>query len=557
MTALHRLIAPLRDRRTPLALAFVLSGLPLGIAWFVLLVTGWSLGLGLAITLLGLPILIALGAACHGAAALERSLANALLGTDARRPAKRPVPRGILARLRAWVSDPAVWRAQAYMLLRFALGLPAAVAVVALASAGGGLAALPTYYWAGDADVVAGWDIDTLWEALLWVPVGLAILALAVPWLIRGIAAAWAPMARALLDGRPPEGAPPEPPPAPAAERSRWVGSARRGLAVHAAVTAGLALVLVAIWAATTFGGSFWPAWPLMALALLLGGHALVVLRRPGVPRGRRGLEIHAGLAALLNLFLIGVWLMSTPGDYFWPVWTIVALGAAVAIHAGLVLLGATEREGMAERIDVLTTTRSGAVDAQAAELRRIERDLHDGAQARLVALAMDLGMAREKLGADPKAAAALVAEAHEEAKRALVELRGLARGIHPAVLTDRGLEAALASLAGTNALRVDLETSIAERPPPAIEAAAYFVVAEALANAARHSAAERVRVRVARVDDRLLIEVADDGCGGADPAGEGLVGLRRRVEALDGRLSVGDGPDGGTIVRAELPCGS
>jgi signal transduction histidine kinase len=443
------------------------------------------------------------------------------------------------------------------MLLRFVLGLPAAVAVIAVAGAGGGLAALPLYYRAGDEEVAAVWEVDHLWEALLWSVVGLAILALAVPWLTRGIAAAWAPMARALLDGRPPADAPPDPPPAPAKEPFRPAGSARRGLAVHAAITAGLGLVLVAIWSATMLGEYFWPAWPLMALALLLGGHAVTILRRPGIPRARRGLEIHAGLAALLNLFLVGVWLMSTPGGYFWPVWTIVGLGAPVAIHAGLVLLGATEREGMAERIDVLTATRSGAVDAQAAELRRIERDLHDGAQARLVALAMDLGMAREKLGADPRAAEALVAEAHEEAKRALVELRDLARGIHPAVLTDRGLAAALASLAGTGAVAVDLETSIAERPPPAIEAAAYFVVAEALANAAKHSAAERVRVRVARVGDRLLIEVADDGRGGADPAGEGLLGLRRRVEALDGRLEVADGPDGGTIVRAELPCGS
>jgi signal transduction histidine kinase len=556
MTAL-RLLEPLRDRRTLLALAFVLSGLPLGIAWFVLLVTGWSVGLGLAITLLGLPILIALGAACHGAAALERTLANSLLGTGARRPAKRPVPRGILARLRDWVADPVVWRAQAYMLLRFVLGLPAAVAVLAVAGAGGALAALPFYYRTGDEEVVAVWDVDSLWEALLCAVVGLVILAVAVPWVTRGIAAAWAPLARGLLDGRPSAAAPPEPPPAPAAERRRPPGSARRGLAVHASITAGLALVLVAIWSATMLGEYFWPAWPLMALALLLAGHALVVSRRPGLPRGRRALEIHAGLAALVNLFLIGVWLMSTPGGYFWPVWTIVGLGAPVAIHAGLVLLGATEREEMADRIDVLTTTRSGAVDAQAAELRRIERDLHDGAQARLVALAMDLGMAREKLGADPGAAEALVAEAHEEAKRALVELRDLARGIHPAVLTDRGLEAALASLTGTGPVPVDLETSIPQRPPPAIEAAAYFVVAEALANAAKHSGAERVRVRVVGFDDRLLIEVADDGRGGADPAGEGLVGLRRRVEALDGRLGVGGGPDGGTIVRAELPCGS
>ncbi len=339
----------------------------------------------------------------------------------------------------------------------------------------------------------------------------------------------------------------PRPAPARAAAPAGPLSVTRRTLAVHASITAALALGLVAIWTATTPGDYFWPAWPLMALALLLAGHALVVLRRPGVPRNRRGLEIHAGLAGLVNLFLIGVWLMSTPGDYFWPVWTIVGLGAPVAVHAGLILLGATEREEMAERIDVLTTTRSGAVDAQAAELRRIERDLHDGAQARLVALAMDLGMAREKLGADPGAAEALVAEAHEEAKRALVELRDLARGIHPAVLTDRGLEAALSSLTGTSGLPVDLEVAIDRRPPPAIEAAAYFIVAESLANAAKHSGASRMRVRLERAGDLLRVEVADDGRGGADPAGEGLVGLRRRVEALDGRLSVGDGPDGGT----------
>jgi signal transduction histidine kinase len=221
------------------------------------------------------------------------------------------------------------------------------------------------------------------------------------------------------------------------------------------------------------------------------------------------------------------------------------------------ILLGPSRRDALQQRVNTLSRTRTSVVEAMLAERRRIERDLHDGVQQHLVHLAMSLGMAKDRIDTDPVGAKALVTEAHEEAKRTISDLRNTVRGIHPAVLTDRGLEAALASLTGTGPVPVDLETSIPQRPPPAIEAAAYFVVAEALANAAKHSGAERVRVRVVGFDDRLLIEVADDGRGGADPAGEGLVGLRRRVEALDGRLGVGGGPDGGTIVRAELPCGS
>jgi signal transduction histidine kinase len=235
----------------------------------------------------------------------------------------------------------------------------------------------------------------------------------------------------------------------------------------------------------------------------------------------------------------------------------LIAVAAAVGVHAALTFTRDPDRAELEERIEVLTSTRAGAVDAQAAELRRIERDLHDGAQARLVALAMDLGMAREKLADEPAAAQALVAEAHEEAKRALVELRDLARGIHPAVLTDRGLEPALAGLAGRSALPVQLDVRTGGRLPAAIEAAAYFVVAEALANAAKHSAASGVTVRVVREGVRLDVSVADDGVGGADPEGAGLTGLRRRVEALDGRLAVTSPRGGGTVLVAELPCAS
>ena len=490
MTALHRLLEPARDRRTLLALAFVASGLPLGIAWFVLLVTGWSLGLGLAITLLGLPILIALGAACHAAAALERSLANTLLGAGARRPAKRPVPRGILARLRDWVTDRAVWRAQAYMLLRFVLGLPAAVAVLAVAFAGGGLAALPFYYWTGDVEVVAVWDVDALWEALLWVPVGVAILAVAVPWLIRGIALAWTPLVRALLDGR----AAPEPAPAPVAAPAGPLSVTRRSLAVHASITAALALGLAAIWTATTPGEYFWPAWPLLALALLLGGHALVVLRRPGVPRNRRGLEIHAGLAALVNLFLIGVWLMSTPGDYFWPVWTIVGLGAPVAVHAGLILLGATEREEMAERIDVLTTTRSGAVDAAGGRAaphrarparRRAGPPGGAGAWTWAWPSRSSAPTRRARRGAGGRGPRGGQAGPGRAARPGPRHPPGGAHRPRPrggAVVADRHQRPA-----GRPGGR--RSTGARRRPS---RRAAYFIVAEALANAAKHSARRR-----------------------------------------------------------------
>jgi signal transduction histidine kinase len=218
-------------------------------------------------------------------------------------------------------------------------------------------------------------------------------------------------------------------------------------------------------------------------------------------------------------------------------------------------LLRASREEALAERVEVLTTTRAGAVDAQAAELRRIERDLHDGAQARLVALAMNLGMAEDKFDSDPEQARELLAEARGEAKTALTELRDLARGIHPPILSDRGLEAAVTALAARSPLSVTIEADVPERMQPAVEAAAYFVVAEALANATKHARALRVLVRLQLVDDRLVVEVADDGVGGANATGSGLLGLRRRIEALDGELHVVSPQSSGTTLHAEVPC--
>jgi signal transduction histidine kinase len=228
-----------------------------------------------------------------------------------------------------------------------------------------------------------------------------------------------------------------------------------------------------------------------------------------------------------------------------------------IELAAMVPLLRPPRGEELAERVDVLTTTRAGAVDAQAAELARIERDLHDGAQARLVALAMSLGMAEEKLASDPAQARELLAEARGEARTALIELRDLARGIHPPILADRGLEAAITSIAARSPLAVSIEADLPSRPPAAVEGAAYFVVAEALANATKHSDARTVLVRLTLRDGALAVEVADDGRGGADPRGSGLVGLQRRVEALDGTLTVVSPEGGGTTLRAEIPCGA
>ncbi|MGW8768976.1 sensor histidine kinase [Streptomyces sp. NPDC055815] len=209
----------------------------------------------------------------------------------------------------------------------------------------------------------------------------------------------------------------------------------------------------------------------------------------------------------------------------------------------------------LASRVTELESDRGVVVDTAAADLRRIERDLHDGAQARLAALAMDLGLAKEKLARDPQAAAVLVDEAHGEVKLALQELRDLARGIHPAVLTDRGLDAALSAVASRCSVPVSVDVDLPARPVPAIEGIAYFTVSELLQNVSRHSGARRAWVDVWRTENRLMLQVRDDGVGGAAVGpGSGLAGLAERVGAVDGVLAV-DSPSGGpTTITAELP---
>ncbi|MFI0355184.1 sensor histidine kinase [Actinomadura sp. 9N407] len=216
----------------------------------------------------------------------------------------------------------------------------------------------------------------------------------------------------------------------------------------------------------------------------------------------------------------------------------------------------APARTALAERVRELTETRSETVDASAAELRRIERDLHDGAQARLVALSMNIGLAEELMKHDPKAASELLAEAREAGGKALTELRDLVRGIHPPVLAERGVDGAVRALALSVPLPVDVRIDLPGRPSAPVESAAYFAVAEMLANIVKHSGSGRAWIQIEYSAGRLVMMVGDDGVGGADPSrGSGMRGIERRLAAFDGTMAVTSPQGGPTIVTMELPC--
>lgn len=221
-------------------------------------------------------------------------------------------------------------------------------------------------------------------------------------------------------------------------------------------------------------------------------------------------------------------------------------------------LLGPSRAVELERRVETLAQSRAGVVDAADAERRRIERDLHDGAQQRLVSLAMNLGIARATLTDLPPDARQVIIAAHDEAKEALAELRSLVRGLHPAVLNDRGLDAALSGIAARAPLPVRLTVDTTERASPTVEAVAYFVVSECLANIARHSHASDAAIDVQRTGDVLRIQVSDDGIGGADPArGTGLASLEQRARSVDGSLRVESPAGGPTVITVELPCES
>ncbi len=233
----------------------------------------------------------------------------------------------------------------------------------------------------------------------------------------------------------------------------------------------------------------------------------------------------------------------------------LTAAVAALDSRAARALLGPSRTEELEHQVQHLTQTRTGAVDAADAERRRLERDLHDGTQQRLVSLAMNLGLARVQARTAEQAQQAL-AEAHEDAKTALAELRNLIRGLHPAVLEDRGLDAALPGIAARMPIPVRLTVDLPRRPAATIEAVAYFVVSESLTNITKHARASQAEVVVQRAGDRLHIIVSDDGVGGADPArGTGLAGLAKRAAAVDGTFEIASPPGGPTLITVDLPC--
>jgi signal transduction histidine kinase len=230
-----------------------------------------------------------------------------------------------------------------------------------------------------------------------------------------------------------------------------------------------------------------------------------------------------------------------------------------IALHRQVVagVLCTSESRALRRQVETLRQSRSAVLDVEASELHRIERDLHDGAQQRLVMLSIDLGLASERIDTDPAGAKQLIVEGQEQARQALAEIRQLVRGIAPSILLDRGLVPAIESISGRGPVPTVLVSDLApgERLPPAVERTAYFVVSEALANVAKHSGARRCEVRCTRDGRRLVVEIQDDGIGGAsvEPGG-GLEGLASRVAGVDGAFSVATPEGGGTVVHAEIP---
>jgi signal transduction histidine kinase len=277
-------------------------------------------------------------------------------------------------------------------------------------------------------------------------------------------------------------------------------------------------------------------------------------------------LAVHAAISAVVALLEVAIWLFTGLG-LFWPIFPIAVLGALYAAHVWLLPRLAPDRElALLERISNLTQSRSGALDIQAAELRRIERDLHDGAQARIVSLGMSLGLAARLVKTDPDAAADLLSEARASTVAALDELRDVVHGIHPPVLADRGLGGAVEALALDVSVPVTVTAALPNRLPAPVESAVYFATAECLANVVKHADASQAWVDLAYRDGRLIVVVGDNGVGGAQlgsgagrggTGGTGIAGIVRRLEAFDGTVVL-DSPAGGpTTVTMEVPCAS
>ncbi|MEV7601761.1 sensor histidine kinase [Kitasatospora sp. NPDC089797] len=325
------------------------------------------------------------------------------------------------------------------------------------------------------------------------------------------------------------------PPPRPGEARSWLLGRLRLVLTWRQAVYHLAAGPLLALGAAAVLY-----AWG--AALVLTTVYGWIWLMPPTV-------ELRRNWPALLTLSACGLLLVVvTP-------W-LAALMAWLELRAVRLLLGPDRAEQLEQRVEEIAESRAGLVDAVDAERRRIERDLHDGAQQRLTSLAMNLGLARRTLKDCPPDAMQVIVTAHEEAQAAIDELRNLVRGLHPVVLEDRGLDAALSGIAARAPLPVRLDVELSERIAPTVEAVAYFTVSEALTNVAKHARAAQVDVSVRTAAGRLRLVVSDDGVGGADPArGTGLTGLRQRAASVDGTLSVLSPLGGPTTITVELPC--
>jgi signal transduction histidine kinase len=541
-------------------LLFHLAGMFSAILAIVIWNVGVSVSLGVAITYFGLVVALGTLLACRWFARVERRRAAIVLRTPI--PERyAPITAGRwTARLHALLGDATSWRDFAWTGLAGMVALPLSGLAITLWGTVLGLATLPAWYWAlPDGADVGIQNIDTFPRALVAAAAGLAIVPF-VGVVVRGLTIAELGIMRWLLAPRR-EGAVA----ADAADTTDAAADAGEPAAppslslplpLHVAFALLICAVVATIWIATGFG-YFWPIWVWLGFGLSVALNLVLLRGREREPGPTRGLRLHAELSGTLAALLVCIWLVTGAGT-FWPFYSILSLAIIYAVHAIFVHrdrlpLGAREQQ-LAERVDVLTRTRQGALDVQAAELRRIERDLHDGAQARLVSLTMQLGRAEARVADQPELAA-LLRGAREDAGLAIAELRDLARGIAPPILADRGLTAAIEALGRRSAIPVTVAAVLDRRPLPVVETAAYFVVAEALTNVAKHAGGAAARVLVARTGDRLVIDVADGGPGGANPDGGGLTGLRHRVEALDGTLTVTSPPGGGTTVRAELPC--
>lgn len=529
-------------------------------------VTGLTLVISLAVFIVGVLVVIPVAKAFEWTCNLDRvnaRLAGVTIGSKYVRAASGD---GFIDRIKLTARDPQRWRDLAWLLVHSVVGFTFGVVVLSLIFTGLVALSLPVTWdhWPS-GDVVWAWlDIDS--QAKAWAGAGLGLVWLIVTLgIARALTVVHVAIAKALLSpisGRPqptmemPEtaftteaAAVSEPGWSTAAAAREIDSEDMNRLLIHGAVSAVISALMVVIWMGSGFG-TFWPVWVWLALALGVAAHVMVLRARqyPG-----DWLRLAFESSVVISAACVIVWVFSGFGT-FWPFWVVVGLGTALAGAAAFVLKPWEDRDGLMERVETLVRTRRETVDAQANELRRIERDLHDGAQARLVALSMQLGRAEARLGDRPEEAE-LVRAARAEASAAIGELRDLARGIAPPVLADRGLVAAVDALCQRSAVEVTLTSHVSGRLPLAVESCAYFVCAEGLTNVAKHADGATAEVVLRREGGLLVCEVCDDGPGGADPTSPGLTGLRQRVAALDGRLLV-DSPSGaGTTIRAEIPC--